>query len=148
MKQIRIVLPTGHDWSVVRDELTVTEFVCRECSQTFVHYPATNTHTSPESIKPHGHKPAAMSRLYEGLTPSRKEAIRCDACDILMAGRRRVRVHLTCYMPKAARSSGMLMCPECARYLIRAGTVTKTLTPKGLRKAGNGEFARCSRFAD
>lgn len=145
MRTKRIVLPTGHDWRVIRDELTVTEFVCAKCSQTFVHYPATNTHTSPTSIKPHGHKPAAMSRLYEGLTPSRKEAIRCDACDILMSERRRVRVHLTVDMPP---SKGLLVCPECASYLIEKGIASRRPRPQGTRKAGNGEFARCSRFAD
>jgi hypothetical protein len=72
---------------------------------------------------------------------------RCDACDYRT--QRRVRVHLVADASwKHWTTAGLLVCPECATYLIEEGIATKAIRPRGIRKAGRGEFARCSRFAD
>jgi hypothetical protein len=156
MRESRIMLPEGHQWRPIRDTLTVTEFICHECQQTFVHYPATNTHTNPASIRPHGHNAHLVTETrreelavlrIKGPRPRSGDHRRCDACDYLVTARR-VRVWVTLDVPPSA---GMLVCPACAAYFKEKGIATRMprkVKPRGLRKAGAGEFARCSRFAD
>ena len=77
----------------------------------------------------------------------------CDSCDY--PTQRRVRVKLvpnpwTSATPrwKNRYASYLMVCASCAIYLVERHIATKAIRPRGIRKAGAGEHARCSRFAD
>jgi hypothetical protein len=85
--------------------------------------------------------------LYDGLHTNYlgpSTVRRCDACDcITQLARQRVR--LTAVPPSG---DGLLVCKECATYLVGEGIATKVIRPRGIRKAGRGEMSRCNRFCD
>jgi hypothetical protein len=60
---------------------------------------------------------------------SQLKPYRCDACDYRVA--KRVRIHLVADASwKHWTTSGLLVCPECATYLVDEGIATRSKGPR------------------